>query len=90
MVRELPNVEHRRETEKLLKTIEEESKVQSVGFYTLSALGRAFKLPKLPTKKQLLRELNAVETHFAGEGFRTLKPHGEVVEAVKKLSGLLG
>jgi tRNA (guanine26-N2/guanine27-N2)-dimethyltransferase len=85
MVQELPNIEHQRETEKLLKTIEVESKVQTVGFYTISALGKAFKLPKLPTKKQLLKELDAVETHFTGEGFRTLKPHEEVVEKVKQL-----
>ena len=86
MVEELPNVKVKKETEKLLNTIEEESKIQTVGFYTISSLGRAFKLPRLPTKRQLLKELEAVPTHFTGEGFRTDRPHGEVVEVVKKLS----
>ena len=87
MVEELPNVEVQKETEKLLKVIEKESKVPSVGFYTLSALGKAFKLPYLPTKKQVLKELNAVETHFAGDGFRTSLNHLEVIERIKTLVG---
>jgi len=90
MFKELPNVEHQKETEKLLKVIKEESKLQTVGFYTLSALGRAFKLPSLPPKKKLLKELEAVPTHFSGEGFRTEKPHREVIETVKKLVGVGG
>ncbi len=89
MLEELPKVEVQRETERLLKTIVLESKVQTVGFYTLSALGKAFKLPKLPTKREILKRLDAVPTHFTGEGFRTDKPHGEVVKVVKELAGLV-
>jgi len=85
MVNESDHLEVKEETEKLLKVIKEESKLQTVGFYTISALGRAFKLPMLPSKKQLLKELKAVPTHFSGEGFRTLLPHKEVVEKVKTL-----
>jgi len=85
MVKESDHLEVKEETKKLLKVIKEESKLQTVGFYTISALGRAFKLPTLPSKKQLLKELNAVPTHFSGEGFRTLLPHKEVVEKVKTL-----
>jgi tRNA (guanine26-N2/guanine27-N2)-dimethyltransferase len=87
MIEEIPNVEVQPETEKLLKVIEKESKVPSVGFYTLSALGKALKLPHLPTKKQVLKELNAVETHFAGDGFRTSLNHQEVIERIKTLVG---
>jgi tRNA G26 N,N-dimethylase Trm1 len=50
-------------------------------------LGKAFKLPYLPTKKQVLKELNAVETHFAGDGFRTSLNHLEVIERIKTLVG---
>ncbi len=85
MIKELPNVEHQKETANLLKVIEKESKLQTVGFYTLSSLGRAFRLPSLPSKKKVLKELKAVETHFTGEGFRTDLPHKEVVERIKKL-----
>jgi tRNA (guanine26-N2/guanine27-N2)-dimethyltransferase len=85
MLGELPNIEYQKETEKLLKVIYKESKLQTVGFYTLSALGRAFKLPSLPTKDKVLKALRGVPTHFTGEGFRTTLSHKEVVEKVKKL-----
>ena len=85
MVKESDHLEVKEETKKLLKVIREESQLQTVGFYTISALGRAFKLPTLPTKKELLRELKGVPTHFSGEGFRTSKGHKEVIETVKRL-----
>ncbi len=85
MLQELPAVEVQKETEKLLKVINAESKLQTVGFYTTSALGKAFKLPILPSKKELIKELSAVPTHFTDEGFRTNLPHGEVIRRVKKL-----
>jgi len=90
MVKESNHLEVKEETKKLLKVIREESQLQTVGFYTISALGRAFKLPALPTKKELLKELKGVPTHFSGEGFRTPKGHREVIETVKRLVGANG
>jgi len=86
MMEEIPNVEVQNETIKLLKVIEKESKLQTVGFYTISSLGRAFKLPQLPTKKRILKALNGVKTHFTPEGFRTNLPHSEVIKIVKNLA----
>jgi len=88
MLEETANVPVSEETKNLLKVISKESKLQTVGFYTSSALGKAFKLPSLPSKRELLKELEAVPTHFSGEGFRTALPHGEVIERVKKMVGL--
>ncbi|HIO41546.1 MAG TPA: tRNA (guanine(10)-N(2))-dimethyltransferase [Aquifex sp.] len=85
MLEELPNIRHQKETEKLLKVIREESRLQTVGFYTLSALGKAFKLPSLPRKRDVLKILSGVPTHFSGEGFRTNLDHKEVIERIKAL-----
>ncbi|NPB05011.1 MAG: tRNA (guanine(10)-N(2))-dimethyltransferase [Aquificae bacterium] len=85
MLKELPSVEHQPETKKLLKAVVKESKLQTVGFYETSALGKALKLPFLPPKKVLLRELEGVETHFSPEGFRTNLPHEEVLKRVRNL-----
>ncbi len=88
MLKETANVPVSEETKKLLKVILKESRLQTVGFYTSSALGKAFKLPSLPPKSKLFRELKAVPTHFSGEGFRTPLSHKEVIEKVKKMVGL--
>ncbi len=88
MAKETKHIEVKDETKKLLTVISEESKLQTVGFYTISSLGRALKLPTLPSKKFLLKTLNAVSTHFTGEGFRTLASHKKVIETITRyLSG---
>ena len=86
MEKELLQVKVQPQTEKLLKVIKQESQLQTVGFYTISSLGKAFKLPTLPKKKELLKALKGVPTHFSGEGFRTSLPHEEVLNIVKKLT----
>ena len=73
-------------TKKLLKIIAEESQIETVGFYTLSAFGKALKLKKLPSKRKILKILKGVPTHFTPEGFRTNFPHSEVLKIIKQLS----
>ncbi len=73
------------ETNKLLKKIREESRKQTIGFYTISSIGRAFKIGNLPTIDKFLKEFEGVRTHFRGDGFRTSFSHVEFLEKIGKL-----
>ncbi|WP_448584249.1 tRNA (guanine(10)-N(2))-dimethyltransferase [Thermocrinis sp.] len=77
------NVELSQDTVKVLRTIKEECQIKSVGFYTLSALAKAFKIPNLPPKHKILRLFEARQTHFTPEGFRTSINHQELLRRVK-------
>jgi len=79
------SVELSQETIKVLKTIKEESKIKSVGFYTLSALAKAFKIPNLPPKNKILRLFEGKQTHFTPEGFRTSISHEELLRRIQNI-----
>lgn len=73
------------ETNRLLKRIREEANHQSIGFYTMSSIGRALKVSNLPPMVKFLRKLEGVRTHISHEGFRTLLPHVEVLKRIHEL-----
>ena len=84
MLEESEKISISEETKKLLKIIAEESQIETVGFYTLSAFGKALKLKKLPSKRKILKILKGVPTHFTPEGFRTNFSHSEVLKIIKQ------
>lgn len=69
-----------KETLKLLNRIEQEANKQTVGFYTLSAIGEKFKIENLPSLERFLSLTDGVRTHFTGEGFRTTLDHRELLK----------
>ncbi|MCS6875339.1 MAG: tRNA (guanine(26)-N(2))-dimethyltransferase [Aquificaceae bacterium] len=70
---------------KLLKRIRQEATLNTLGFYTLSAIGKAFKLGQPPPIQKFLDIFKGVRTHFSGEGFRTAVSHQEFLERVHEL-----
>ncbi|MCS7262836.1 MAG: tRNA (guanine(26)-N(2))-dimethyltransferase [Aquificaceae bacterium] len=72
-------------TLKLLRRIREESKLQTVGFYTVSAFGRALGVGQPPPVEKFLEVFEGVRTHFSGEGFRTALSHQEVLRRKDEL-----
>ncbi len=73
------------ETNKLLSAIKEESKKQTLGFYTISAIGRAYRIANLPPIHKVIELFDGTRTHFRGDGFRSNLPHEEFIEKVKSL-----
>lgn len=72
---------------KLLKRIKEEAKKQTVGFYTLSAIGERLKVSNLPTLKKIISLTDGTRTHFSGEGFRTLLNHRDLLKLLENIKG---
>lgn len=72
-------------TAKLLKRIREESRVESLGFYTVPALCRAYRIGQPPPIERFLKVFQAVRTHFTPQGFRTPLPHEEVIKRSHEL-----
>lgn len=72
-------------TNKLLKRIREESKLQTVGFYTISSMSEAFKIGQPPPLERFLQVFEGVRTHFTGEGFRTSLSHEELIRRSHEL-----
>ncbi|MCS7284480.1 MAG: tRNA (guanine(26)-N(2))-dimethyltransferase [Hydrogenobacter thermophilus] len=74
-----------RETLKIIKKISQEAKKQTIGFYTLSAIGERLKVGNLPTLERMLSLVQGKPTHFTGEGFRTLLSHRELLKLVESI-----
>ncbi|MEN3028587.1 MAG: tRNA (guanine(10)-N(2))-dimethyltransferase [Aquificaceae bacterium] len=72
-------------TLKILRRIREEAKLQTTGFYTISALGKALKIGQPPPMERFLEVFEGVRTHFTGEGFRTSLDHQEVLRRSHEL-----
>jgi tRNA (guanine26-N2/guanine27-N2)-dimethyltransferase len=72
-------------THKILMRIREESTLHTLGFYTISSIGRAFRKGQLPPIERFLELFEAVRTHFTAEGFRTALPHEEVLRRISLL-----
>ncbi len=74
---------------KFLKTIKEESKINTVGFYDLHDLCKKSKIKHLQKKEVIINKIkklgyNASETHFKGEGVRSNIPINKLIKISKK------
>ena len=75
---------------KFLKTIRDESKINTVGFCDLNEIAEKNKIKTLPKKdaiKNKIKKLgyNASDTHFKGEGIRSNIPIKELVMILRKI-----
>lgn len=66
-----------------LRTILQESKVNTVGFYELHKIAKVYKIQPPKTETVIKKLKNAAPTHFSTSGIRTNKKIQEVVKAVK-------
>ncbi len=73
------------ETNRLLKLIREEAKLQSLGFYTVPSICRAFRIGQPPPIEKALEVFEGIRTHFNPQGFRTALSHQKVIERVHEL-----
>ncbi|MEJ5338575.1 MAG: tRNA (guanine(26)-N(2))-dimethyltransferase [Aquificaceae bacterium] len=72
-------------TNRLLDRIRRECECDTLGFYTISSLCRAFRIGQSPSIERFLEVFKGVRTHFTPEGFRTRLSHREVLERVNEL-----
>ncbi|MDW8032121.1 MAG: tRNA (guanine(10)-N(2))-dimethyltransferase [Aquificaceae bacterium] len=72
-------------TLRILRRIREEAGLQTTGFYTISALGKALRIGQPPPMERFLEVFEGVRTHFTGEGFRTPLDHREVLRRSHEL-----
>ncbi|SNZ14712.1 N(2),N(2)-dimethylguanosine tRNA methyltransferase [Hydrogenobacter hydrogenophilus] len=75
-----------KETIKLLSKVQQEATKQTVGFYTLSAIGEKLRIGSFPNLEKFLPLIEGVRTHFTGEGFRTTLSHSELLKRLGSLS----
>lgn len=73
------------ETVKLLRTIREESSINSLGFYTVDRIAKAFYIHQMPPMDKFIKLFEGVRTHFSPQGFRTPLSHREFLERLCKL-----
>ncbi len=78
-------IELSHETIKLLKAILQESGLKTLGFYTISSVGKAFRIANVPPLKVFLELFEGTRTHFKDEGFRAKLSHEEFLERVERL-----
>ncbi|NPA32384.1 MAG: tRNA (guanine(10)-N(2))-dimethyltransferase, partial [Aquificae bacterium] len=74
-----------KETKSILSLINEEAKLQTVGFYVLSKLAEKVKLPAQPPIRIAVKFFEGVRTHFVGDGFRTKLTFDEVMKKMEEL-----
>jgi tRNA (guanine26-N2/guanine27-N2)-dimethyltransferase len=75
---------------KLLTVIEKEAATSAAGFHDIHELCKKYKLA-IPKKDSIINSLkrtgyNASETHFRGEGVRSMASEQEMVRIIKKLN----
>jgi tRNA (guanine26-N2/guanine27-N2)-dimethyltransferase len=68
------------EEQKFLETLQEEEKINKVGFYDFNIICK--KIKKQVPKMILLKELSAVRTHFSLTGFKTEKNIKEIIKKI--------
>lgn len=78
------------ETRKLLKTIQEEAKIDTVGFYDLHAIAKKYKWETVPKIEKVIEKIKkkgfkASRTHFSPTGIRTNIKISELIKKNKKL-----
>lgn len=79
-------------TEKIMRTISQEAKINVLGFYDLHWIGKKNKL-RIPPNKAVIKELKKMgfrvaETHFSPVGIRSNAPLRAVIKAIKKTKNL--
>lgn len=67
-------------TRRLLRMLEGDRDVPSVGYYQVPRLMKKWGLKEQPPIRKILRWTEGVRTHFAGDGFRTPLSHAELIE----------
>ena len=78
-----------KDTARILSLIKEESRIRSVGYYTLSKLSEKMKIPQQPPIRKAVEFYGGARTHFDGDGFRTDIDHGEVLRKSEELRGII-
>lgn len=78
-----------KETKRILRLIWEESKLQTVGFYTASKLAEKVGIPQQPPIRKVVEFYEGVRTHFEGDGFRTELSHEEVLKRSEELKVII-
>lgn len=73
---------------RFLKIINDESKINTVGFYDLNALCEKHKMKNMGKKEIIIEKIKklgykASDTHFKGEGIRSNIPHQKLVNMMK-------
>ncbi len=74
-----------KDTKKILSLIQEEAKLQTVGFYMVSKLAEKVGIPQQPPIRRAVKFYEGVRTHFEGDGFRTKLSHEEVLRRSEEL-----
>ncbi len=78
-----------KETKRILSLIEEESKLQTVGFYMMSKLAEKLSIPQQPPIDKVVEFYEGVRSHFEGDGFRTRLSHREVLQKSEELKSII-
>ena len=76
------------ENRRILKIIKEESKIDTIGFYDTTKLGKKYKLKKLPKQEDIIKAIKkknykASETHFRENSIRTNINEKDLVKIIK-------
>ncbi len=71
-------------THRLLRLLEGDCRVPSVGYYHVPRLVQKWQLREQPPIRKILRWAEGVRTHFAGDAFRTSLTHREVIERLSE------
>ena len=74
---------------KFLKTIKDESKINSIGFYDLHYIAEKKKLRTMGTKTNIIKKIRnndfkAAQTHFSGTGVRSNIPYRKLLPLLKE------
>ncbi len=83
-------LEINKKTQKLLKILEEESRIQEPFFHDLHEIASKHKTKKIPRKEQIIQELRnkkyeATNTHFNENAIKTNAPQKEIEKIFKKI-----
>jgi len=77
--------------DKLLKTIKEESEIETAGFCNIHKIVKEHKLKKIPNKELLIKKIKtkgykASNTHFSDISIRTNMPLKELIKIIRGIS----
>jgi tRNA (guanine26-N2/guanine27-N2)-dimethyltransferase len=77
------------ENKKFLNLIEQESKIDTIGFYDITRLGKKYKLKSLPKQQDLIKKIKkkgfkVSETHFRENSIRTNIEEKELIKILQR------
>jgi len=78
------------DNKKFLKIIKQESKINTIGFYDITKLGKKYKLKTLPKQEDIIKAIKkkaykASETHFRENSIRTDISEKELIRIIKSI-----